>query len=147
MRKKDVATRWNSEVVYGIRCIEWLGCGFKDFVSSPLIPQRNDMKLSNLTSIFFIQVEPSTPWYFGQKYRFLLHTLLPCWGSKRGSYFRKQLGAFSGTPRVWYLHWTNLRRSLFTFKGVTQGPKFIWTLDHQLQGETGMLTLKDFDFW
>ena len=36
--KKDVATRWNSQVIYGIRCIEWLGCGFKDFVSSPLIP-------------------------------------------------------------------------------------------------------------
>ena len=145
MRKKDVATRWF------IRSGIW----HKMYRMARLWFQRFCIFTPNSLGKWYeiIQFDEHI-FHLGwnhqlhgilDMYRFLLHTLLTCWYSKRGSYFRKQLCVFRDTPGL-VSAFDKSKRSLFTLKGV-KGPKFIWTLNHELQGETGMLTLKDFDFF
>lgn len=80
------------------------------------------MKLSNLTSIFFIFVETTNSMVFWTKMPIFIAHVLRVFG-KRGSYFRKQLGVcFRDTPGL-VTALDKSKRSLFTFKGVeSRGP-------------------------
>lgn len=80
------------------------------------------MKLSNLTSIFFIFVETTNSMVFWTKIPIFIAHILRVFG-KRGSYFRKQLGVcFRDTPGL-VTALDKSKRSLFTFKGVeSRGP-------------------------